>query len=160
MLDTESRHAGFSLVEALCAIIILGVGLVGITEAITMSLRATADARHYTTAAMLTSSQLELLRAEGFLIEGEDDGDFGEDFAAYTWTRTIRETDREGLHDVVVRVHLEPSGEVLVELRTLLFDMPYESLTNLDDDATSGRDGRSSQGSPRSQRLRQGGRRL
>ena len=43
-------------------------------------------------AVMLAAGQMELLRTEGFLFEGEDDGDFGTDFPRFQWHRKIEET--------------------------------------------------------------------
>ncbi len=49
----KDTTAGFSLVEILVAIVILGFGLVGMTQAITTTLGASQDAEHHTTAVML-----------------------------------------------------------------------------------------------------------
>jgi prepilin-type N-terminal cleavage/methylation domain-containing protein len=120
-----SRRSGFSLVEALVSLVILGVGIVGISQGLTLSYHSSRAAESRTAAALLASARLELIRADGILLAGEDEGDFGAGHDGWTWKEQITETAIEGLHEVHVSVHRAPSGEKIHEIRTLLYDMPW-----------------------------------
>ena len=116
--------AGFSLIEVMCAILILGVGLVGLTQGITTALSSSKDSEVQSAAALLASGQIETLRAEGYLIAGESEGEGEGTLSNYTWIQTITETQPEGLFEVTVKVQRTSSGEEILELKTMLFDPP------------------------------------
>ncbi len=137
-----NRRRGFSLLEVLVAMLVLGVGIVGITEGVTLALRSSKEAEVQTRAALLAAGRLETLRAEGYLIEGEDQGEFGADFPHLGWIQTVARTDLEGLYQVTVTVEDTRSGESIYELKTLLFDAPYSS--SLDTGGATGAGSRSS----------------
>ena len=120
-----SRNAGFSLIEALVSLLILGIGIAGISQGLALSYGSSRAAESRTSAAMLASARLELIRAEGMILAGEDEGDFGAGYDGWTWKESIVETPIEGLHEVAVSVHRAPGGERVYELRTLLYDMPW-----------------------------------
>lgn len=117
-------EAGFSLIEVMCAILILGVGLVGLTQGITTALSSSKDSELQSAAALLASGQIETLRAEGYLIAGESEGEGDGALSNYTWIQTITETQPEGLFEVTVKVQKTSSGEEIFELKTMLFDPP------------------------------------
>ncbi|MDB6034733.1 MAG: hypothetical protein JWM16_5071 [Verrucomicrobiales bacterium] len=114
--------AGFSLVELMCAILILGVGLVGLSQGITAGLRASKECELQTAAALLAAGQIETLRAEGVVIDGSTEGEAEE--GPYHWKQTVSSSDLDGLHDVDVTVAHAKTGQVIYELKTLLFDAP------------------------------------
>ena len=115
-------RSGFSLVEVLCAILILGVGLVGLMQGVTTALSSSKEAEIQTTAALFAAGQMETLRADGFLLEGETDGTCGPDLDAYQWRQTVSRTAIDGLFDVVVVVEHAATGKSIYELETLIFD--------------------------------------
>jgi prepilin-type N-terminal cleavage/methylation domain-containing protein len=121
------RNAGFSLVELMCAILILGIGLVGIAHGLTTALQASKESELQTSAALIAAGRIELLRADGLLIAGEEEGDCGSDLPLYRWRESITNTDIDGLHEVAVTVEHAKSGKALYELRTLLFDPPLSA---------------------------------
>lgn len=118
------RQGGFSLVEVLCAILILGVSLVGMVEGITASLSATKESEILTTAALLASGKMETLRCESVLKDGSEDGDWGKGFSAFRFRQTIAATEHEGLHDVTVSVLHGKSSVPVYELRTMIYLLP------------------------------------
>jgi len=118
---------GFSLVEVLCAILILGFGLVGLTQGVTTALQSSREAEIQTTAALLAAGQIETLRAEGFVIAGETEGEGEGELANYSWTQTVRESSIEGLFEVSVAVRRAQETEPVFELATLIFDPPRET---------------------------------
>jgi type IV pilus modification protein PilV len=126
----QHRTAGFSLVEVMCAILILGIGLVGLTQGITAALQSSKESELQTTAALIAAGQIEILRADGFVTDGETEGDGEEDLAMYHWKQSITATKIDGLHDVQVVVENSKSRKSIYELRTLLFDPPVAPLPN------------------------------
>jgi len=120
-MNAPSFNAGFSLVEVMVAILILGVALVGLTRGITTALDSSKESEQQTTAALFAAGKIETLRAEGGLENGETDGDCGTGLAAYRWKQTIGDADIDGLHDVDVVVERAQDEQEIYELKTLLF---------------------------------------
>lgn len=149
------RDRGFSLVEVLCATVILGVGLVGISQALTLSLHLSKDSEWYTVAQNLAAERIEILRTDALFSEGEEEGAFGEEFPGYSWRETITQASNEGLYEVVVTVAFGSSKEKSYALRTLLFKKPYVPAS---DASTQSEKGQAFDERERRQALRQGGR--
>src|SRR5438874_3148137 len=123
-----NKHGGFSLVEVMVAILILGIALVGLVEGVNTALLSNKDSEAQTSAALLAAGQIEAVRADALGIEdGEKEGDFGDELPLYRWRQTIRGTQTEGLHDVTVVVENSKSGKKVYELKTMLFEKPYIS---------------------------------
>lgn len=127
---TTVPDAGFSLVEVLVAILVLGVAIVGLTQGITTALRTNKESEWQSTAAFLAAGQIELLRADGFLKPGATEGRGKGGLSAYEWTETVSATPVTGLYEVAVDVRRASESVRLYELRTLLFDPPVGSVTN------------------------------
>ncbi len=123
----KSSLDGFSLVETLCAVLILGIALAGLVQGVTTGLTSSKESERQTVAALLAAGQIESLRAGGDLSDGTTDGDSGEGLELYHWQQTISPTEIAGLHDVTVTIENERLGKPIYELRTLLFEMPDES---------------------------------
>lgn len=115
-------NSGFSLVEVMCAILILGVALAGLTQGISTAIGSSKESEVQTTAALLAAEQIDTLRADKTLTDGETDGDCSTNLPAYHWRQLITTTDINGLHEVKVSIESTNSGRVIFELRTLLFD--------------------------------------
>ena len=122
-----NRTAGFSLIEVMCAILILGIGLVGLTQGLTTALSSSKESELQTSAALIAAGRMETLRADGYLKDGVEDGEGGEGLSLYRWKQTITATTINGLHEVEVVVENAKSGKTIYELRTLLFDPPIDS---------------------------------
>jgi general secretion pathway protein I len=124
------RDAGFSLVEILCAVLVLGIALVGMVQGVTAALSSNKESELQTVAAQYAAGQVETLRAEGDLRDGVTDGDCGEGLPLYRWQQTVSATGIDGLHEVAVSVENAKSGKTIYELRTLLFEVPDSSKTS------------------------------
>ena len=123
----KAAGAGFSLVEILCALLILGVALTGLVQGVTTGLSSTKESELQTVASLFAAGKMETLRAEGDLSDGTTQGDCGQDLELYRWQQTISPTQINGLHDVTVVVENAKTGQSLYELRTLLFEVPEDN---------------------------------
>ena len=126
-MSARPANAGFSLVEVVCAILILGVALVALTQGITAALSSSQESERQTAAVLIAAGQMETLRAEGELTDGETEGDGTGVLALYHWKQSVTGTAIEGLHEVAVVVENSKSGQAIYELRTLLFEPAEDS---------------------------------
>jgi len=106
----------------MCAIAILAVALVGLTQGITTALSSSKESELQTAAALLAAGRIETLRAEGYLYDGVEEGRFGDELAYYQWKQTITSTSTLGVHEVEVVIENARTGQSLYELQTMLFD--------------------------------------
>jgi prepilin-type N-terminal cleavage/methylation domain-containing protein len=118
--------SGFSLIEVMCAMLILGIALVGLTQGLTVALHSTKESELQTTAALFAAGQIETVRAEGGLEDGEKEGECGEGLSLYRWKQTITGAGIDGLHQVTVTVENTKSSKLIYELQTMLFEAPDE----------------------------------
>ena len=106
----------------MCAILILGIALVGLTMGITTALSSNKESEVQTAAALIAAGQIETLRADGYVTDGETEGECGGGLSLYRWKQSITGTSIDGLHEVSVDVENAKSGKSIFELKTLLFD--------------------------------------
>jgi prepilin-type N-terminal cleavage/methylation domain-containing protein len=126
-MNRHRHNAGFSLIEIMVAILILGVALTGLTEGITTALGSNKESELQTAAALIAAGQIETLRAEKTFVDGVTEGDCGDDLPLYKWTQTISPGSIDGLHEVKVAVQNVHTGAAICELSTMLFDPDYPS---------------------------------
>jgi prepilin-type N-terminal cleavage/methylation domain-containing protein len=117
----------FSLIEVLVAILILGIALTGLTQALSTALKSHKESELQTAAALFAAGQIETVRAEGYIQDGSRDGDCGEGLSMYRWRQTISPAGVDGLHEVAVVVEHSKTGKDIYELRTMLFERPADS---------------------------------
>jgi hypothetical protein len=70
---------------------------------------------------------METLRAEGYYLEGETEGDCGDILADCQWRQTLSSTELEGLYDVTIAIEDSRRNKLVYELHTLLFEAPLAS---------------------------------
>src|SRR6185503_16859500 len=114
-----SPNGGFSLIEVMVAILILGIALVGLTQGITTALGSSKESELQTAAILFAQGKIEELRATE-VIEGEDEGNCGPGLELYHWTENVTTTELDGLYDVEVTVDNARTGQEICSLRTLL----------------------------------------
>ena len=76
---------------------------------------------------MIAAGKIEMLRADGYVLDGITEGEGGEGLSLYRWKRSVTSTSVDGLHEVSVVVEDSKTGTAIYELRTLLFDPPSYS---------------------------------
>jgi prepilin-type N-terminal cleavage/methylation domain-containing protein len=126
-MSAKRHQGGFTLIEVMCALLIMGVALVALTRGLTTALGSTKDSEVQTTVVTLAAGQIETLRASAVLTDDTTEGDFGESFPRYSWQQTVAPGEVDGLHQVDVVVKDSKSGATLYKLTTLLFDTDYPS---------------------------------
>ena len=116
--DASQRgEAGFTLLEVLVAVAIVGISLVMLLRLHLLSLDATLAAQDLTTAVLLAEGKMATFMAQSPR-EGEDEGQFdGPDLERFSWTTLVTDYDidlgdqsdgREesvGIRHVTVSVH-------------------------------------------------------
>jgi prepilin-type N-terminal cleavage/methylation domain-containing protein len=125
-MNAPRRNSGFSLLEVMCAILILGIALAGLTQGVTTALTSSKESELQTTAALVAAGLVETLRAEGNLSDGATEGECGEGLSLYRWKQSITRAGIDGLHEVDVVVQNAKTGQSIYELQTLLFQPPDE----------------------------------
>lgn len=117
----KKRNAGFTLLEVMVALAIIGIALVAILRSLAMSVSVSNEAKSLSIGTLLAKGKMAEIESRGFPDIEEADGDFGEEYPGYRWERNVSEIGIEDLRKVVVRV-LWGEGENAkrVELVTLL----------------------------------------
>ena len=113
----RAEELGFTLLEVLVAVAIVGITLVGLLRLHLLSLDATLAAQDLTTAVLLAEGKMATFMAQSPQ-EGEDQGQFdGPDMERFSWTTSVADYDidpggqndgREeaiGIRHVTVSVH-------------------------------------------------------
>lgn len=81
----QSKDAGFTLLEVMVALAILGVSLVLTMQLFSGALSSTALSRHYTEATFLARHKLEELSLDDQLASGSQAGNFEGEYEKYSW---------------------------------------------------------------------------
>ncbi|MEW6324717.1 MAG: prepilin-type N-terminal cleavage/methylation domain-containing protein [Nitrospirota bacterium] len=119
MSSRRHNSRGFTLVEVLLALGILAVALVALLTLRNRDVALQAQSRHLVTATALAKSKLEEISVIDGAHEGEQSGDFGEDYPAYRWTRVAAPAPLLGWMELHVEVSWpEGAREERVELVT------------------------------------------
>lgn len=112
-----AARGGFTLLEVIVSLAVLSIGLVAVLEAYSAASRVSLQDEFLTTATFLASGKMEEVLKEPYITSGSDEGDFGEEFADFTWTVEATDSEIEGLVLVTVTVEWEgPTGQDYLEL--------------------------------------------
>ena len=79
-MGSRRGKRGFTLIEVVVAMGILGIGLIVILELISNGLRAGRVTQEYTQAIGLARTKMEEIRLADNIAEGEEQGEFNKDF--------------------------------------------------------------------------------
>ena len=110
-MKTPRANAGFSLIEVMIAVLIVGVGLVGLAQGITTALRSGKESELQTTAALFAAGKMEQTRADMKLKDEQTEGTCGDILPLYQWKQTITAAPISGLHEVTVIVENAQTGQ-------------------------------------------------
>lgn len=115
MVKSEQASGGFTVIEVMIALVVLGAGIAGILSIQMTALRATAYSRHAAEASVLAEDKLELLRTTPVdrLAGGSDQVDeLGSPRADGRYQRTWSVSAASGVITVAVDVAWDESGEL------------------------------------------------
>lgn len=85
----RTKDSGFTLLEVMIAIAILGISVVLTMQLFAGALSSTALSRHYTEATFLARHKLEELGLDDQLKSGNQSGDFEGDYEKYSWQAEV-----------------------------------------------------------------------
>ncbi len=129
------RESGFSLIEVIIAVVLLGISIAGLTEAMAASYKSYGFDEDATHALYLARSVIEERRVVLGLVEGTTEIENG-DYPRLLAKETIGTTPYEGLYTVKVEVFSAASQKRLIALETLLFELPTRSEIDPNQDAS------------------------
>jgi type II secretory pathway pseudopilin PulG len=102
---------GFTLVEMIVAGFILAVAIVASVTAFATITRVNGKAEVMQTSALLARQHFaDLEQQADSLAGGDQQGDFGKDYAGYSWQRTVEATDYPSLFKVTLTISWGGSG--------------------------------------------------
>ena len=87
----RSGDRGFTLIEVLAAMLLIGIVLPVVMQGVMAGTRAGSEAHRRTEAATLAQSKLQELTVTGQWDGGTLSGDFGPDWPAYRWQAAVAE---------------------------------------------------------------------
>jgi len=86
---------GFTLLEVMVALVVLGVGLVTVIQLFSGALSSVERAFRHTQVAFLALEKLDEVLADTELAPGEGEGSFPEPFEDYRWRVSVAEVEEE-----------------------------------------------------------------
>ena len=123
--ESTWNNEGFSLLETLVAVMILGISLVVILQLFSGALRAGSLSGNYTRALFIAQNKMEETLVKPLIEEGETEGNVEEIFSyivTVTWIEP-EESEKKAafdLFDISVRVAWQEGGSVKeIELNTI-----------------------------------------
>src|SRR4051794_22072547 len=117
------QRAGFTLVEVLATMVMLGIVLPVAMRGVSIALAAASSARHRTEAAELASAKLDSLVATGEWSATAPSGDFGTDYPGYSWTVQMATRDY-GVTEIMLTVTWQERGQPrTLNLATMVSDV-------------------------------------
>lgn len=121
------KSDGFSLLEVIIALALLGIALVSLVELFSISLRSTRKSSEYTTALIYARSLMDEAYAAPSLEAGEDDFDFGDGYRATRAVREIAVGEEEAepsyrLCEITVTVTWQPRGRTVLNGKRVVYE--------------------------------------
>src|SRR4051812_40128899 len=116
-----SRARGFTLIEVLSAIMLIGIVLPVAMQGISLATALAGSAERKAEASMLADSKLnELVVTRGWQ-NGELNGDFGQDHPDFQWAVELRQWDSSTLQEMDLHVFWTAGGrQQSITLSTLV----------------------------------------
>ena len=120
--DGRRRHGGFTFIELLATVVLIGVIMPVAMRCIALCTRLGGNARRQIEAACLASTQLTELTTSGHWQTGEKRGNFGSDWPQYEWTAEVTNWTESTVRQLDVTVSWQSQGrEHAVTLSTLVY---------------------------------------
>lgn len=121
------KKRGFTLIEVLVAIILLGTGIAAVSLALGNVARNAARIEESASLNRLAARKLDELVATGEAINGNASGTFEEEgFPNVNWSITSEPSGVENLNTITITVSKEANDETGKQISTLMFVPPVE----------------------------------
>ncbi len=121
------KKRGFTLIEVLVAIILLGTGIAAVSLALGNVARNAARIEESASLNRLAARKLDELVATGEATNGNASGTFEEEgFPNVTWAITSEPSGVENLNTITITVSKEANDETGKQISTLVFVPPVE----------------------------------
>ena len=131
------NSAGFTLVEVLATLVLLGIVVPVAMRGVSMALAAASTARRTAEAASLAQAKLNELIIDGTWQTSGTTGDFSPDHPEYRWTCANAARDY-GTYEVALTVTWTQRGrERSLSLTTLVYPDAYSGTTDTSTDSTA-----------------------
>ena len=119
-----AADAGFTLVEILVALVILGVALTALLSAEAAGVRLRSQSQELTLATFLAQARMTDVELAGFPDLGTREGDFGDAYPGYRWQLNVTEAPFPKVREVRVLVRW-PAGarEERLEITNFMVDL-------------------------------------
>jgi len=105
---------GFTLVEVMATLIILGIVMPGIIGALTLATRSADLARHHNEAAILANQELSQILIGNEWQNGNESGNFASPWQQYSWSSNVyawpEDTTGMGLQEIDLTVSWKDFG--------------------------------------------------
>jgi prepilin-type N-terminal cleavage/methylation domain-containing protein len=119
----SSRSRGFTLVEVLATMALMGIALPVLMEGLSVATNCAQVARQRTEAAALAESQLnEIVAAGNFTTGASDSGDFGADWPEYHWQSVVQDWTQSGLEQIDLHVTWKARTDREIVVSTLVYN--------------------------------------
>jgi len=104
----RGERRGFTLVEVMATLVVLGIVMPGIIAALTLATRSADIAKHRNIAALLAQQQLSQILIGNEWQNGNESGNFGTQFPEYSWSSNVyawpEDTTGAGLQEIDLTV--------------------------------------------------------
>lgn len=127
-MSRSRPRRGFSIIEAIVAVALLGIGVASALGALGHLIQAETSSMERTRMVELAVEKMHELRATGDYTLAPLDGDF-QDYgeSLYSWTAELQPTGVENLDQFTVTVTRQESSGASETLNTLIFHAPVAS---------------------------------
>ncbi len=110
----ETKEAGFTLLEVMVAVAIIGMSFVSLLASQSQSVSIASISRFETVASMLAGQKLAKIQVEDFEQVSSESGEFEDDFSNYRWQTEVNELTEDetgivGSEGLLKRVELTVS---------------------------------------------------
>lgn len=124
MNSARARKRGFTLIEAMAAVVILGVGIVAAMSGFSTLAKSEFNARQTEKMVRLGQDKLAELVATGQATQSSN-GDFtDQNEPDYTWDLQVNTSDITDLNSVTISVNQANSSRAAVKIDTMLYVPP------------------------------------
>jgi len=120
---SSRRRGGFTLIEMMVAMTILGLGLTVVLEVISGGTALSHNVHRTSEAVLLANWKINQIQIEGFPPIGVREGAFEEPYHEYSWETDVRPTDDDNLRELHVQIRWRKGlVEKDIEMSTMLFN--------------------------------------